>query len=129
VGLLVSGYLDGMTVAEPIVIGNKQSQQISVMGLIKRLLQAALAARVDGAIKTNRQHSSIRKYRCVMAVSFFHAWRGAPFVSTRGFASLSQPKASLVNRKRSDIGNMIKGGAQSQVSYVVLESGAKFNHL
>ncbi|WP_246091867.1 hypothetical protein [Vibrio tasmaniensis] len=85
--------------AEPIVIGNKQSQQISVMGLIKRLLQAALAARVDGAIKINRQHSSKRKYRCVMVVSFFHAWRGAPFVSTRGFASLSQPKASLVNRK------------------------------
>ncbi|CDT09306.1 hypothetical protein VCRLGP8_1170255 [Vibrio crassostreae] len=62
-GLLVSGYLDGMTVDEPMVIGNKQSQQISVMGLIKRLLHAALAARVDGAIKTNRQHNSKRKCR------------------------------------------------------------------
>ncbi|CAK3416346.1 hypothetical protein VCRLGP8_930048 [Vibrio crassostreae] len=59
----------------------------------------------------------------------FHAGRGTPFVSTRSFAPLSLPKASLVNRKRSDIRNMIKGGAQSQGSYVALESSAKFNHL
>ncbi len=66
----MSGYLEGITVAEPMVMGNKQSQQMSVMGLIKRLLHAALAARVDGAIKTNRQHSNKGKCRCFIGCPF-----------------------------------------------------------
>lgn len=69
-GLGVSGYLEGITVAEPIVIGNKQSQQISVMGLIKRLLHAALAARVEGVINIKRPHSSKRKCCGVMGCPF-----------------------------------------------------------
>ncbi|MFA0648504.1 hypothetical protein AB4620_23310, partial [Vibrio cyclitrophicus] len=53
-------------------------------------------------------------------MSFFHAERGTPFVSTRGFAPLSPPKASLVKRKKRHTGSMIKGGAHFQCDVIVI---------
>ena len=43
-GLTVSGLTPVMTGVEPMVIGNKQSQQISVTGLMSRPVQGVIPA-------------------------------------------------------------------------------------